>query len=159
MGNGHVPPASLGAGETVGVEFVKPTADGTTHMLLTVTPDDRLVVKRLAMHWPHFYDRQITNGPTETTGLSPKQAADFRQRLSQFRPPQLNQDAPILLPKGCTMIADGSSRIVAFFRNAQGGSGIFLLQNGCQNSNAIKLAQSLQKAVTALPATKAATGF
>jgi hypothetical protein len=141
------------------VELVKASADGTTNLLLTVTPDGKLILKQYAMHWPEPYHRQITRGLTESLTLSAEQATDFRKRLSVFRPPQLSRDGPFVLPKDCGFISDGTSKAVVFFKDGHGGSGLFDLQVGCDNSNAKQLAAGLRDAVAALPATRTVKSF
>ena len=160
VGDGDLRTVLVGPGESMTIDLVQPQESGFRSLEFVVTPENQLSVTRYI-----WGSRSITDYPkivteaSETLPLTAVQATKIRKRLSVYRPTQLDEGGPSVLPKGCNYIFDGSSRAVVAFQDKRGRSGMFVLQNGCDNGNAKKLAGGLREVVAAFPKTKTASNF
>jgi hypothetical protein len=152
-GDGKLPLAKILPGETVGIRLSSSSLNDTAIFSATLRADGRLTIRRfriLPTEGPYGERKTIVEAERKAT-LTPALATEIRQRLSVFRPVTLSSEGPFLFPRDCGFGFHVQSRAVVAFGDGTDKSGLFVLQEHCDNRHVNKLVSELKEVVELLP--------
>lgn len=153
----QLPPARIYPDEEMSITLWK-RGGGSDQISIVIAPDRRVQVKKYHVDW-------LSEEPTVVTQiLDVKRLRDatftqLRRRLSNYRPPVLGRPGSTMLPRGCGFFIHGQGAVNVGFRDPEGRTGDFVLQEDCDTFGAKMVERDLVELLKRLPPLRGTQGY
>ena len=158
IGDGALRPAAVYPGEEISITLWQTQGDPPDQISIVIKPDRTLHVRRYDVDRSQERSELITH-TLDTEHVNELVFDELRTRLSVYRPEQLAENGPTMLPQGCGFISHSQGVINVGFEDANGKSGYFVLPEGRVRPSAAKIEADLEDILSLLPELDGTIGY